>query len=475
MWRAFAVAVVLCLLALSATAETYYVDARSGQDSNQGASLDAPWRTMEKANSSLLPGDTVFVRTGVYRDEQIAPARSGTPEARITYAGYEGERPEVTGGKDGALVSLIDRSYVTVRGFKLHHPDVVGWAVTVSGKGSHHNRSENCEVSTPRGGALVVMANGASYNEVTGCLLHDTGGGNQASGDGIVMNFGAHHNTASNNEVYNCCHSQILLLNNSTHNTISENDLYATNRAWSGTGVNLVVGADSNTVAGNRIHDLGHITGIKCAIQVNTADNSIHHNIIYNVPNFGISLQSYTFKNVRQEAKNNLVSNNTVYNTGRQGLTVFSKHECVSAGNRIVNNIVVGSPRDWYGLNAWIMVFDTYHLKTPAEPGTWFDNVFESNVFLYKEAGEKNMVLYSHRGPPVTWSIPELEKAYPENFRANRELAPEFTAPEKGDFYLKPGSPLIGSGIDVGLPYQGKAPNIGAWPLTLPTGQGSTN
>ena len=475
MCRALAAVTVLCLLAFSAGAETYYVDADSGKDSNAGTSLDAPWRTIEKANSSVQPGDTVFVRAGLYRGEQVAPARSGTAEARIAYVACEGETPHVTGGKDGALVSLVDKSYVTVRGFTLRDPDVVGWLVTISGTGSQHNRIENCDVTSPRGGGLVVMANGASYNEVTGCLIHDTGGGNQESGDGIVMNFGAHHNTASNNRVYNCCHSQVLLLNDSRLNTVSENDLYATDRAWAGAGVNLVLGAHSNTIVGNRIHDLAHITDIKCAIQVNTADNSIHNNIIYNVPGFGISLQSYSFRGMTQTAKDNLVANNTVYNTGRQGLTVLSKDDCVSAGNHIVNNIVVGSPRDWYGRNAWVMVFDTYHLKRQAEPGTWFDNVFENNVFFHKRAGEKNMVLYSHNGPPVTWSIPELEKAYPQTFKGNRELAPELAGPESGDFYLKPGSSLIDSGIDVGLPYEGKAPNIGACPLTSPAQEGSEN
>ena len=475
MWRAFAVAMVLCLLALSAAAETCYVDARSGKDSNPGTSLDAPWRTMEKANSSLLPGDTVFVRAGVYRGEQIAPVRSGTPEARITYAAYEGEQPEVTGGKDGALVSLIDRSYVTVRGYKLHHPDGQGWAVTVSGKGSHHNRIENCEVTNPRGGGLVVITNRASYNDVTGCLIHDTGGGDQQRGDGVVMNFGAHHNTVSKNSVYNCCHSQIMAVNNSTHNVISGNDMYATNDAWAGAGVNLGLDSDSTTVAYNRVHHLGQITDGKCGIQVNTANNVVHHNVVHDVANFGISLQSYAFRGQRQEARDNLVANNTVYNTGRQGLFLISKSDCITRGNRFANNIVVGSPGRWYDTPAWVVVFDTYHLTEPVTPGTWLGNVFENNVFFHRAAGEKNMVLYAHRGTAATWSIPELEEAYPQTFRANRELAPEFTAPEKGDFSLKPGSPLIGSGIDVGLPYQGEAPNTGAWPLTLPTRQDSRN
>jgi hypothetical protein len=462
MWRDFAATAVFLLLALSAHAETYYVDGRSGQDSQAGTSPQTAWKTIEQANARLQPGDTVLVRAGVYPGECIRPARSGTPEARITYAAYEGETPEVTGGKEGALVSLAERSYVTIGGFKLHSPHIHDWPVAISGEGSQHNRIEQCEVTSPQGYALVVIANGASYNEVIGCVIHDVGRGNQQSGDGIALNFGAHHNTVSKNKVYNCCHSQVLIVNNSQHNTISENDLYSTDPAWAGAGVNTALGADENTVVDNRIHDLGHITSIKCAIQVVSSRNLIHHNVIYNVANFGISVQSYKYQGTTQEAKGNLVANNTVYQPGAQGLSVFSKQDCISSGNRFVNNLVVGSPRDWYGENAWIMVFETYHLEKPVEPGTWFGNTFENNLFFHKEAGEKDMVLYSHRGPALTWSLAELEKTYPESFRGNRELAPEFVAREKGDFSLKPASPLIDSGLDVGLPYAGQAPDIGA-------------
>ncbi len=245
--------------------------------------------------------------------------------------------------------------------------------------------------------------------------------------------------------------------------------MYATDDAWAGAGVNLGLDSGSTTVAYNRVHHLGQITDGKCGIQVNTANNVVHHNVVHDVANFGISLQSYAFRDYAfrdhpQEARNNLVANNTVYNTGRQGLFLTSKGDCTTRGNRFANNIVVGSPRGWYDTPAWVMVFDTYHLTEPVTPGTWLGNVFENNVFFHRAAGEKNMVLYSHRGTAVTWSIPELEASYPETFKATREVAPAFVAPEKGDFSLEPGSPLIDSGIDVGMPYEGEAPDVGATP-----------
>ncbi len=453
---------LVSVIAFSATGATYYVDAASGNDANTGTTLETAWKTIGKANSALRPGDTVCVKGGVYKGQQIAPTRSGTAEARITYTACEGETPEVTGGAYGALVFLRNKSYVTISGFKFHSPEEHDWTISINGNASRYNRFENCEVTDPKGYVLVVLINGACYNEVTGCEIHGSGNGNQESGDGIVMNYGAHHNTISNNKVYNCCHSQIMALNGAKYNIIKDNDLYSTKQDWAGAGVNLPRGADFNVVSGNRIHDLGYIQNEKCGIQIDSADNCIHHNVIYNVANWGISIQSYAFHKIQQSAERNLVANNTIYNTGRQGLSIISKGDCISANNRVANNIVVGSPGDWYGRRAWIMVFDTYHLAEPVKPGEWFGNVFENNCFFHREAGEADMILYNHKGPAVTWSVPELQKAWPETWKANRELAPGFIDPENGDFSLEPGSPLVGAGVDVGLPFKGDAPDIGA-------------
>ncbi|MHC4714728.1 MAG: right-handed parallel beta-helix repeat-containing protein [Planctomycetota bacterium] len=212
----------------------YFVDAAKGDDANDGISIEAPWKSIEKANAALAPGDTVYIRAGVYSGEWIRPARSGKEDARITYAAYEGEKPEVTGGRYGSVCSLSNVSYITVKGLKFSSPDEHDWTVALTGKDCHHNRIENCEVTDPEGYVCITINEGAAYNEIIGCIVHDTGNANEQSGDGIVMNSGAHHNLVKGNTVYNCCHSQIMALNGSHHNTIVENEMYSTDKAWAG-------------------------------------------------------------------------------------------------------------------------------------------------------------------------------------------------------------------------------------------------
>src|SRR5258708_7784111 len=52
------------LVALRASATTYFVST-TGADSNSGAFTNAPWRTIQHAANTLVPGDTAQVRGGV--------------------------------------------------------------------------------------------------------------------------------------------------------------------------------------------------------------------------------------------------------------------------------------------------------------------------------------------------------------------------------------------------------------------------
>ena len=80
---------------LSATATSYFVS-NSGSDENPGTNLAVPFRTLERAALALEPGDTCFIRGGIYR-ETLMPQRSGTSNAPITYAAYPGEGVTLTG------------------------------------------------------------------------------------------------------------------------------------------------------------------------------------------------------------------------------------------------------------------------------------------------------------------------------------------------------------------------------------------
>lgn len=71
---------------------SFYV-ATNGNDEHPGT-LEQPWASLQKAAQSLIAGDTVYIRGGLYRlDQAIKPKHSGTASAWITYQNYDGEIP----------------------------------------------------------------------------------------------------------------------------------------------------------------------------------------------------------------------------------------------------------------------------------------------------------------------------------------------------------------------------------------------
>jgi len=80
---------VALLQAGAVQAATFYVSP-SGNDANPGT-LEKPFATLKQASSQLKPGDTCFLREGVYR-ETLTPKTSGTQKAPITFTTYKDER-----------------------------------------------------------------------------------------------------------------------------------------------------------------------------------------------------------------------------------------------------------------------------------------------------------------------------------------------------------------------------------------------
>src|SRR5690606_6448918 len=66
-----------------------FVDAARGDDSAAGTE-QAPWKTLNHALRQLQPGDTLYLRGGIYY-EKVSLTRSGTEDAPITIGSYPGE------------------------------------------------------------------------------------------------------------------------------------------------------------------------------------------------------------------------------------------------------------------------------------------------------------------------------------------------------------------------------------------------
>lgn len=102
-------ALVLCFVSvlarIAANGSTYFV-ATNGSDSNDGASVATPFRTIRNAAVKMVAGDRCIVRGGVYR-ETLMPMASGTREAPIVFAPYKAEAVMISGADAIELGEII--------------------------------------------------------------------------------------------------------------------------------------------------------------------------------------------------------------------------------------------------------------------------------------------------------------------------------------------------------------------------------
>ena len=87
---------LLLLISAGTTSQaaTYYVS-EQGNNSNPGT-LSSPWKSVDYASSKAQPGDTVYVRGGIYYEE-VRTYTSGTLNNRITFKAYPNETPIIDG------------------------------------------------------------------------------------------------------------------------------------------------------------------------------------------------------------------------------------------------------------------------------------------------------------------------------------------------------------------------------------------
>jgi hypothetical protein len=114
-------------------AGTYYVSP-TGSAGNDGTQA-SPW-SLDKANSTMVAGDTAILMDGSY-SSAIAPFNSGSDGSPITYrAAHSRQAVLIT---SNPRLSLSNRSYITVDG--MYGDDGYRWAI---GNYSSHLTINDC-------------------------------------------------------------------------------------------------------------------------------------------------------------------------------------------------------------------------------------------------------------------------------------------------------------------------------------------
>jgi hypothetical protein len=452
------------------TGRVFYVAGGDPQasDENDGASPEyrggksGPWRTIRHASAVLEAGDTVYLRGGVYDEAGIRFAHSGEPDAPIVLAAYPGEQAIMDGSQTQNRSSGIEIA-----------------------NGSGHYIFQGLVIrAMPRSGIATMSDTGQFYRDITirDCVLY----GNGLSGirlmavDGFrVENVEAYENAfygleigASDNGALSPANG--LVANSSFHDHVGEeghgmaiNQGHDIRVSRSQAYHNRIHGFDvsdwpkrgdlsyqitfednfsfDNGVAGFSINsDSHHVTYRRNIAWRNGADWAGHgassgflcyegcwhveyaHNVSVGNTDAGFWFTDQ-FGSYSQPGDSLLIfRNNITYDNGRPGSS--------QAGLALV---VEGDP--------WAVQFDNNDWG--GAPG--LDNLVVA-IHVVGEQGELYTVQVIHDGDLGAGTLSE---------------DPQFVDLAGGDFHLRAASPLVNAGMDLGLPFCGAAPEMGAYEI----------
>jgi len=357
----------------------HIVDPKDGQ-STQGQRNPGgkPYFRLNHVRTFLQPGDTVTIRPGTLPGDWFWPTTSGTEDQKITVKGADPHNPpSITGaGYNGAVINLgfAGRYHYTFQ--DLAFSDITCESVVNLNAGASHNEFRFCRFFRHRNGIVLNQSHKNLFSNlhmVQAGTTSGTGAGEhiflRGSSDNLIIDStfqGAGHYAIA---IEHYLYSQ----NVSTQNRLSGNTIIQQD---GGGGIALALDTTHTTVDNNRIfYAGGGVNYPKSGIQCNSSHNTIHHNLIIEPDNYGISLEAYDFHSKHQSCIGNEVSNNTIVDSKQFGIFVTQRHDEEVSTNHIYNNLITGSAN-------YAMLFETYHAQAGNKWDTFpSDNSINGNLF----------------------------------------------------------------------------------------------
>ncbi len=431
--------VVLVMLAVGrrAQATDYYV-ATTGSDSNPGT-MASPFATLQKGASAAVAGDTVFIRGGTYKTTTPASTGAGiqftksgsSDTSRIRYWAYPGEVPvfdftnmtiSTTGYTHGFVVT---GSWLHFKGLEIANVPMNTFSnngVAVSNGGNcifeqlnmHHNSGNGIFIGKGNGGHLVLN-----------CDAHDNYDATSSQGQGQNADgFGVHYQTAGATTVIRGCRA--WWNSDDGYDLINQEMPVTVENSWAmGNGYAMYGTFNPAMGNGNGFKMGSSATGVRHLVQNNVAWRNKASGLYANHSSGGNTWYNNTsFMNGTQY--NMLASppndpNTTITLTGAMAHIMRNN---IGYPNRNSNMTGVDTQFNSWDLTTTPAATDFLSIADPSVSGTGI--AIESSGALGPRAADGSL-------PPV-------------------------------DFLkLVTGSRMIDKGTDVGLPFLGTAPDLGAY------------
>ena len=434
----------------------------SGNDASAG-SKSAPFRTIAKAITVAGPGEVVRVQSGTYAERlRIATnAKAGTASAKITLKG-EGN-PTLVPVSGGWYMLQVQRPNWVIDGFEFDVKGQAQAAVTFSGT-TQGSVLRNSELHHGAFGSGVNTADDAVGVTIENNHIHDFSRGSDDS-HGIVITPTSKDVTIRNNDIHDNSGDSVQCLGPEGFSTLppAENVLIEANHLYSNDENAVdIKSCFGVTVRRNRMHGFrtsASARGEAIVVHLSARDVVIEDNDISdaalgiavggNKGNYGqvsnVSIRRNRIRDtvipegtgIRIEGSQNVrVLNNTITNT--EGFAFSVGHGTNGASNNTVvkNNIFASRAAVNLGSLAPGLAMD-YNLYLTGASFT------EGSMFA----------------PSSSWTGDPLSA-----WRAtgNDAHSVQTSAALASGSALMPSSDAVDRGVDLGLPFCGSAPDLGA-------------
>ena len=346
----------------SISAQTYYVDALIGNNSNTGTSATQPWLTLQKAVSSITGGATVIISGGTYFGKVTIPTTcSGTAAKPTIFKSKDGETAIIDGSNLGTqwegLLSLNQNQYITFSGIKVQNGFWYGFNVV----GSNNITIDNCSTFNTRASGIYVNSsyaiNVTNNNVRKACQWASRDGNGNGTQEDISI-VGTRDFKVSKNEVWDSTvpgtagGEGIDVKGGSMNGEISFN--YIHDIVPLGIYIDAGSGSQSNMrVFSNKVYRTGGI-GVAGELGGTLLDTYIYNNVIANSKGSGMVFQSTgngRFVNIY--VVNNTFYNNCVNTTLNFMGDIGSYSKNANNANLVIRNNIFHNKGTQYKFSIW--------------------------------------------------------------------------------------------------------------------------
>lgn len=390
----------------AATGNTYYVSP-SGNDNSAGT-IDAPFKTLNKVWTKIVAGDIVYLRGGTYafNNTQYLDSKNGTAASPIKIYGYPGEKPVL--GRSTSYTQANSNELIMFSGNYFHFKDIE--IANFSQRQGEHaypafraNPANNCtweNINYHHNAAAFSLKGNSSNNLFLNCDFSHNQDPYSASpydgADGLDM----HDLTGTNNTIRGC---------RAFWNADDGFDF------WDNNGYVLIENSWSffNGYIPGTFNTAGNGSGIKLGSTTNQAGTllrTVKNNIVYKNRSYGI-------------VENAAICKSNIFN------------------NTAANNGDIGY---WFG--SW-----------GTNVATLRNNISYNTPQLSRLSTND---IHDHNSWNGGVSLTAADFVSTDDSQLTRPRQANGSLPVITFLQLTSNSDLINAGVNVGLPYNGSAPDI---------------